>query len=188
MLLWRLILGPILIAALVGLCWLDYRAAWPGAYLLPLAVVLSLAGAGELLSMWRRREAATQPLPWVIYGGTLVTVLAAGAPVWLPASWSGGPAVGQLGWLAIGLVASLLLAMTGEMRRYESPLTQPLPQGERSFPSATANLALSCLAVLYVGGLMGFLVQLRLLGLGVPGNNAHLGMLAARVDDHDRKT
>jgi phosphatidate cytidylyltransferase len=162
----RLILGTILAATLVGLCWLDYHASRPGIYLLPLAVVLSLASAGELLAMWRQKEASPQPLPWVVYGGTLLTVLAAGAPVWLPASWSGNSEVGSLGWLAIGLIASLLLAMIGEMRRFEGP------------GNATSNLALSCLAVMYAGGLMGFLVQLRLLGSGIPGNNARLGMLA----------
>ena len=56
--------------------------------------------------------------------------------------------------------------MVGELRRYDGP------------GNATTNLALSCLAVLYVGGLIGFLVQLRLLGLNVPGNSARLGMLA----------
>ncbi len=166
MLRWRFILGALFVAVLIGLCWLDYHASRPGIYLLPLAVVLSLASAGELLAMWRQKEASPQPLPWVVYSGTLVTVLAAGAPVWLPMSWSGGSTVGNLGWLAIGLIASLLLAMIGEMRRYDGP------------GNATSNLALSCFAVLYVGGLMGFLVQLRLLGSGTSGNHARLGMLA----------
>ncbi|MCI0491894.1 MAG: phosphatidate cytidylyltransferase, partial [Planctomycetes bacterium] len=160
----RLILGPLFVAALVGLCWLDFHAVRPGTYLLPLAMVLGLLGAGELLTMFRRRVTRAQPLAWVVYGGTLLTVLAAGAPAWLPADWHGGEAVGRLGWLAMGLVASLLLAMIGEMQRYEGP------------GQATENLALSCLAVLYVGGLTGFLVQLRLLGLDVPGNDAKFGM------------
>ena len=166
MLLWRLILGPLMIAALVGLCWLDYHAARPGSYLLPLAAVLSLAGAGELLAMWQRRADMPQPLPWVVYAGTLLTVLAAGAPVWMPNDWNGGGTLGSLGWLAIGLVLSLLLAIIGEMRQYDGS------------GNATTRLALCALAILYVGGLMGFLVQLRLLGIHVPGNNARLGMAA----------
>lgn len=161
----RLILGTIFVTALVGLCWLDYHASRPGIYLLPLAVVVSLAGAGELLAMWRR-NGKTLPLPWDVYAGTLITVLAAGAPAWMPASWNGGTTVGQLGWLALGLGVSLLLAMVGELRRYVGP------------GNATATFSLACLAILYVGGLTGFLVQLRMLGLDVPGNNARLGMLA----------
>ncbi|MEX0642227.1 MAG: phosphatidate cytidylyltransferase [Pirellulales bacterium] len=162
----RLILGTIFVAALVALCWLDYHASRPGIYLLPLAVVLSLAGAGELLAMWRQHGEKPQPLPWVVYSGTLITVLAAGTPVWLPPSWNGGSTIGQLGWLAIGLAVSLLLAIVGEMRRYDRP------------GNATTSLALTCFTVLYVGGLTGLLVQLRLFGLNVPSNNARLGMLA----------
>jgi hypothetical protein len=48
MLRWRLLLGTVFITALVGLCWLDYHASWPGIYLLPLALVVSLLGASEL--------------------------------------------------------------------------------------------------------------------------------------------
>ena len=159
MLRWRLILGTVFVAALAGICWLDYQAARPGIYLLPLAVALSLACARELLAMWQRRADGPKPLPWVVYGGTLITVLAAGSPAWLPSAWRGGSVVGNLGWLAIGLVASLLLAMIGAIRRYEGR------------ENATSNLAYACLAVMYVGGLMGFMVQLRLL-------DARVGMLA----------
>lgn len=164
MLRWRLILGTVIVAALVGLCWLDYQAARPGVFLLPLAVVLSLVGAGELLAMFRQR--GHEPLAWVVYCGTLVTVLAAGAPVFVPSGWIGGVAVGRLGWLAIGLAAGMSLAIIGELRRYESP------------GSATMNLALSTFAVLYVGGLMGFLVQLRLLRGGPWGIDGRWGIFA----------
>jgi phosphatidate cytidylyltransferase len=155
-----------MVAALVVLCWLDYHATQPGIYLLPLAILLGLAGVSELLTMWQQRENRTQPLAWVVYTGTLITILAAGSPVWIPTDWSGGITVGNLGSLALGLVASLLLAMIGELQRYEKP------------SNATSNLAFTCLAVLYVGGLVGFMVQLRLLGAGVPGNSARYGMLA----------
>ena len=61
MLRWRLILGAVFIGALIVLCWLDHRAALRGSYLLPLALVVSLLGAGELLEMFRKR--GHQPLP-----------------------------------------------------------------------------------------------------------------------------
>jgi phosphatidate cytidylyltransferase len=159
MLIWRLTLGPIFIAALAGLCWLDLVAARPGMYLLPLAVVLALAAAVELLAMFRKR--GNKPLPWAVYGGTLLTVLAAGMPVlWQPLSYAGPLA--PLAGLAIGLAAGLVLVVVGEMRRYESP------------GQATMNLALSTFAILYAGGLIGFLVALRLFD----GGDGRRGMVA----------
>lgn len=162
MLRWRLILGTILIAALVGLCVLDYHAAWPGIYLLPLAIAASLLGAGELLAMFRKR--GHEPLSWTTYAGTLLTVLSAGAPGLLPGDYLNN-SFGKLGWLAIGLAAALLIAIVGELRRFESP------------GRSTIQLALASFAILYVGGLMGFIVQLRLLGTETQNAGA-LGMLA----------
>jgi phosphatidate cytidylyltransferase len=148
---WRLIFGTLFVAALAGLCWLDVRAARPGVFLLPLAIAVSLAGAGELLALFRQRDSRSLPLPWVVLGTVLITVVAAGGPAFAPVTWQSG-AVGQLGWLAMGLAAALLWACIAELIRYESP------------GQATSNLALAALAIVYVGGLMGFLVQLRLLG------------------------
>ena len=164
MLRWRFILGTLFIAALIGLCWLDYHAARPGAFLLPLATLLSLAGAGELLAMFGKR--GHDPSPSVVYGGTLVAVLLAGAPVYLPHSWSNSATVGRLGWLALGLAAGFAMAVVAELKRYESP------------GRSITNLALSCLAILYVGGPVGFMVQLRLLDGGPWGNDGQWGMLA----------
>jgi phosphatidate cytidylyltransferase len=166
MLRWRLILGTLIIAALVGLCILDYRARWPGIYLLPVAVALSLFGAGELLAMFRKL--GHQPLAWTTYGGTLITVLFAGAPGLLPSSYVSASS-GQLGWLAIGLAAALLIAIVGELLRYESP------------GQTTVQLALASFAIIYAGGLMGFIVQLRLLGAGPqhrPGMLALVSLIA----------
>src|SRR5690606_1056933 len=146
------------------LCWLDYRADRPGVFLLPVAVVLSLLGVGELLAMLRQR--GDEPRAWVVYVGTLITVVAAGVPGFLPSGWLPGPAVGRLGWLAIGLTAGLLVAVVGELRRFAAP------------GRATTDLALSCFAILYVGGLMGFAIQLRILDGGPPESAGRWGMLA----------
>jgi phosphatidate cytidylyltransferase len=164
MLRWRFILGAVFIAALVGLCWLDYHAAPPGIILLPLAVLLALAGAGELLGMFRKR--GNSPPPWVIYGGTLITVLLAGAPVYTPDAWSNSETVGRVGWLAMGLIAGFGIAVVAELRRFAG-------NGR-----LTTDLGVSCLAILYIGGLMGFMVQLRLLRGGPWGNDGRWGMLA----------
>ena len=164
MLIWRFVLGFLFIALLAGLCWLDYHASRPGVFLLPLAAVLSLAGAGELLAMFRKRGSAPSPL--AVYGGTLLTVLIAGAPAFVPRSWSSSAIVGQLGWLAIGLAAGFAMAVIAELKSYDAP------------GRSTTSLALSCLAILYVGGLMGFMVQLRMLQGGPGGNDGRWGMLA----------
>jgi phosphatidate cytidylyltransferase len=163
MLRWRLILGALFIALLVGLCVLDFRAQRPGTYLGPLAVLLSLVGANELMGMFRK--GGHDPLAWVVYAGTFVTVVIAGAPAYLPDSWLQSP-IGRLGWLATGLAAGLLLAMIGELIRYESP------------GRAVSNLSLESFAIFYMGGLMGFLIQLRLLGGGPFGDDGRWGMLA----------
>ena len=163
MLRWRLILGTLLVAALVMLCWLDYRVTRPGAFLLPVALMLSWVGVVELLEMFEKR--GRRPLAWAMYVGVLVTVLLAGIPVWWPAA-TNGPAVGRLGWLALGLGGGLLIAMFGELQRYDGRW------------HSTINVGLLAFAFLYLGGMMGFIVQLRLLDGGPWGNDGRWGMLA----------
>jgi phosphatidate cytidylyltransferase len=67
--------------------------------------------------------------------------------------------------LALGLAASVIVVMIGELWRYGSP------------GRSTVQLALAGFAILYVGGLMGFIVQLRLLGANTQ-HGSRLGMLA----------
>jgi len=164
MLRWRLTFGAIFIASFVGLCWLDYRAPVPGIVLLPIALILAVLGCGELLAMYRLR--GLNPLSWGIYGGVIVVVLAASLPGLLPSSWSDNATLGHLGWLAIGLIAALMLVVIGELARF------------RSAGQATSNLSLAVFAILYVGGLVGFMVQLRILGGKPWGTDGRWGMLA----------
>jgi phosphatidate cytidylyltransferase len=153
----------VLIAAFAGLCWLDWRASRPGIVLLPLAIVAALLAAGELLAMFRKK--GHDPLAWVVYGGVLLTVLAAAAPG-LVRSDVFREFVPALGWLLFGLTLSLGLAIVAELRRYDGS------------GRATVNLSLSIFTVMYVGGLIGFLIQLRLLGVGPWENDGRYGMLA----------
>ena len=161
MLRWRLILGTLFIAALVMLCWLDYSVGRPGAFLLPLALMLSWLGVVELLEMFEKR--GRLPLPWAMFAGVLGCVLLAGMPVFWPAA-SGS--IGRLGWLAIGLGFGLLVSMIGELQRYDGRW------------HSTINLGMLSFAVLYLGGMMGFIVQLRMLGGQPWGTDGRWGMLA----------
>lgn len=161
MLRWRLILGPLIVGLLTALCWADLHSAYPGAWLLPLAVLLCVLATEELLSLLR--TTGKTPAPWSIYLGSLLPVLAASMPV----AWKVYPAdcpVGRVGWLACGLVAGLLVTLLGEMRQFIEP------------GKSIENLSAAALSILYVGGLLGFLVQLRL--LPVAGDVAHGGMFA----------
>lgn len=163
MLVWRLTLGTLFVAILAGLCWLDIGAPRPGMYLWPLAICLGLLGASELLAMFRAR--GQLPNQWVVYGGIAIVLISAGMPIVVTSPPRGASTI-QLGWLAIGIAAALLLAAIAALRRYPS-------SGQ-----ATTDLALELFAVLYLGGLIGFLVQLRLLGINFAADRGQLGMLA----------
>jgi phosphatidate cytidylyltransferase len=163
MLRWRLLFGAVFIAALVLWCWLDAMVTRPGAFLLPLALMLSWLGAEELLDMLNKR--GRYPLPWVVYAGTLLTVFLSGMPVIWPEAVDQG-SIGGLGWLTIGLASGLLMAFFGELQRYGGHW------------HSTLNLGLSMLVITYVGGLMGIMVQLRLLISPEGGTDGRLGMLA----------
>jgi phosphatidate cytidylyltransferase len=160
---WRLILGVLLAAALVAVCWLDSVVTRPGAFLLPVALMLGWMAVVELLEMLNQR--GRKPLAWTMYCGVLLAILAAGMPVLWPAAVAAYPLAG-LGWLAIGLAAAFLLSLVGELSRYDGRW------------HSTINLGLSAFAILYVGGLMGFIVQLRLIDNGPTSRDGQFGMLA----------
>jgi phosphatidate cytidylyltransferase len=163
MLRWRLILGVLSVAALAIVCWLDSVVARPGAFLLPLALMLSWVAVVELLEMFNQR--GRKPLAWTLYVGVLLSVLLAGMSVFWPQSVAGNRFAG-LGWLAIGLIVALLLAIIGEFRRYDGRW------------HTTINLGLAAFTILYVGGLMGCIVQLRVVGADAMASDGRVGMLA----------
>lgn len=152
MLRWRLLLGTIFIATIVALCWLDFYAVRPGSYLFPLALVLGLASAGEVIWLLSGRD--LKPHAGAIYAGNLL-VLASNA---VPLFWSpvGSPEsdrpLERLAWPALALAIATIGAFLGEMRRYEKP------------GSVMVNLSLAVMSFVYVGFFFSFLVQLRMLG------------------------
>lgn len=166
MLRWRLILGVLLIAVLTALCWLDVRAERPGIWLLPLALPIGVLATQELLHLLGAK--GLRPHAATVYVATMLPIVGACAPLLWPDSFLVGP-VGRLGWIAAGVAAGLLWAIAGEMRRYTAP-SNTLP-----------NLAAAAISILYVGGLLGFMIQLRLLpvfgDLGKGGMLALLSML-----------
>jgi phosphatidate cytidylyltransferase len=156
---WRLIIGSALVALLLGLCWLDVRAEWPGVYLFPLALVLCVLGTDELVAMFR--AVGHKPHRVATIGATLTALLGACIPIAWPENAIAG---GAMAYLALGLAAGLMIVLITELVHYTAP------------GKSINQLAMSSFAVLYLGGMLGFLVQLRLLPLG--GNLAGGGMLA----------
>ncbi len=152
MLRWRLSLGALLIAAMVGLCWLDYRAATPGVWLLPVAAMLTILAGGEVLHL--AASAGLRPAGWTVYLGNLLLL----AAVWVPQVCGGTARAGVLpepsDWLLLALGVVILLAFAGEMLRFRQP------------EGVLANLAAAVFALVYVGLMFGFLVQLRM-GWGI---------------------
>ncbi|TWU28524.1 phosphatidate cytidylyltransferase [Bythopirellula polymerisocia] len=158
MLRWRLIIGTVLVCLLLGLCWLDAHAKQPGIYLFPLVAAISLLATAELIRMFR--ALGYDPLSWALQAGTLLAVLGACVPI----AWQVPDSpVGSLGFLAGGMIAGLVVNIVAEMLRYRQP------------GKTIMRIALASFTVLYLGGLLGFLVQLRL--LPVDGNVSLGGML-----------
>lgn len=147
----RLIFGSIVVSLLVALCWLDSTTARPGVFLAPLALLFCGLATSELLAMLR--TSGSKPIPGTTVLGALLPVAASCTPL----AWDEYPEdcpVGRLGWLACGLAAGLVLALVSEFVRRRDP--------DASAGAVLSNLSGAALALLYLGGLISFLVQLRI--------------------------
>lgn len=160
MLRWRLISASLVITLVVVLCWLDASAARPGIYLAPLALLLCGLATRELLAMLR--TSGSTPLKGTAMLGTMLPVLVSCAPI----AWKVYPEdcpVGRLGWLSCGMTAGLTLALFGEFTRRRA--------ADAPLGTALTDLSNSVLILMYIGGLLSFLVQLRVtpfIGYDVP--------------------
>jgi phosphatidate cytidylyltransferase len=145
MLRWRLLLGALIIAALVVLCWLDNRAtAMPGAWLLPVAIAAALLATKEVLDL--AAVAGMRPLRWTVYAGNALLVVIPWSIVLKP-SWQVP--------LLFALAVAVLLVFLGEMWRYRKP------------GGNTANLAMGVFSLVYIGLMLSFAVQMRIVcGIG----------------------
>lgn len=149
----RVLSGSVLLAGLLGLLYADgrYAQAWPGACLLPCAILLSHLMARELLGLWH--DCADRPRAGPLYVGVSLPVLLAAAAPW----WTLATAPGAGRWpdnsvdgAAAGVLLAIIVMFACEMRRYQQP------------GRATARLARSTLALVYAGWSVSFLVSLRL--------------------------
>lgn len=157
MLRWRLLLGAVLIAALVGLCWLDSTQALGaprGLWLFFLALVASLLASGELLWLFAGR--GLRPSAGALYLGNFLIVASNGVPLFWLESTDGSQ--DRLGWPMMAFAAALIGTFLVEMARY------------RAAGESTERLSLAVLAYAYVGLLLSFLVQLRAIQ-PVPGTD-----------------
>jgi phosphatidate cytidylyltransferase len=158
MLRWRLILGTLIIAALIGLCWLDYYATIPGLWLMPIAIVATVLATKELLDL--AALAQLRPLRWTVYCGNLLLVTSSWATMlWF--DWAGvfldklKPTPFLFVSVVLALIVSVLLVLFGEMICYQKP------------GGNTANIATGVFALVYVGLMLCLAVQMRIIwGLG----------------------
>jgi phosphatidate cytidylyltransferase len=167
MLRWRLLLGAVFIGALVGLCWLDVHQALgapPGAWLFPLALLLSLGASGEMLELVGRSD--EKPIGWIVCVGNLAIVASNGVSLAWPSSFGSASPIERLGWPLITLTISMLVAFCGEMARYAVP------------GRVVVRIGLSALSFIYVGVLLSFVVQLRLVGSNLTGMTALVSLIA----------
>lgn len=172
MLRWRIPLAVLFVAILAAICYADAQAARPGIFLAPLAVLLAGLATGEMLRLFRGAGTAGQASSdnRLIYPATLLPVLLSCAPL----AWNQYPEdcpIGRLGWLVLGLLAGLLVIILREMKSFNAA-------GE-----SITQLGLGSLAVLYVGGLFGVIVQLRLISesAALPGGRRGLVALLSMI-------
>ena len=145
MLRWRLLLGFSIIAALVGLCWLDHLApAWgwfPGVFLLPVGALFVLLASSELIGMLE--AGGMKPCKGIVYAGNLLLF----ASAWLPAAWTGISTLIRTPELTPDAFAGMLVVFWGcifaaflvNIGRYEKP------------GGHLANLAATVFALSYLG-------------------------------------
>jgi phosphatidate cytidylyltransferase len=151
---WRVVLGIVIVAILVGMAWLDYLAEvrWPaiprGMWLLPVAVFFTVTATREALHL--AAAGGMRPVPWAVYCGNLLVVLSG----WLPPVISGGPdtpvPAARAGWPLLALAVGAMLVFVSEMHRYERP------------GGVTVNVAAAVFTLVYVGLMLSFAVQLRM--------------------------
>lgn len=159
MLRWRLALGILIVAVLVGLCWLDHKAPLPGMCLFPLLVAGLWMATGEVLDM--AQAGGIRPIRWTVYASNVLVVSVAwgsslyfffpfGRTPEMSGYFSANYPASTSNWILLALASGVILILLAEMRRYERP------------GGVTVNVAAAVFAVVYLGTLLTFLIQLRM--------------------------
>ena len=169
MLRWRLLSSAIVLTVLLSLATLDFQRALvgvAGTWLLPAYLLVALLAARETLNLASLRE--FRPVRWPVYLGTCALALAPCLPIfcgWVNGAYhltSGAATTAeyidnafwndrewQFGLFLAALTFSALLVFLAEMRRYRQPGT------------ASVNVALSLMCLVYIGVLWSFIPLLR---------------------------
>ena len=153
MLRWRLLSASIIISLLLGFIFLDYHRLGDtptGLWMIPLLLVVTTLATSEALTLLKSGN--LEPVPWAVYGGTLMVVMGSLLPIFYELSGSVYPPdcpFGQLGWATIMTGTALIVLFVSEMLRYEQP------------GRVIMHVASGLLAVVYVGLLASFLIALR---------------------------
>jgi phosphatidate cytidylyltransferase len=159
MLRWRITLGVFFSALIAALCWADAHAEIPGTWLLPLVVVIALLATDELSRMLAARASSSFGI--VTYTGNVAIVLATGASHWCSCVGDDSRS-----WPALALAGAMIAAFAEEVLRYREPARQ------------TERLAATALALVYIGLLLSFAVQLRFVE---PVGTIGLGAIASLI-------
>jgi len=158
---WRLLSSAIVLTVLLSLATLDFQRAIfgvAGTWLLPVYLLVSVLATREILNLVSLRE--FRPVPWPIYLGTFAISLSPCGPIlmgWM--NWASSTSnIDTAGWntpanqvavLVAALTLATIIVFLAEMRRYRQPGT------------ASVNVALSLLALVYIGVLWSFVPLLR---------------------------
>ncbi len=158
MLRWRLGLGILIVAVLIGLCWLDHISPLNGMCLFPLLVVGLWMATGEVLDL--AQVGGIRPIRWTVHVSNLLVISVAwGSALYfdlldkspeMSGYFSVNYPASTSNWILLALAAGVMLILLAEMRRYERP------------GGVTINVAAAVFAVVYLGVLLTFLIQLRM--------------------------
>ena len=152
----RLATSAVLLTVVFGLIYLDYRFPKGGLYLMPLLLFFAIGTAIDVTRLWLQAGHWVRPLTARV--GVGIVVLTSCLPLLWTLSGNPYPAdcvVGRLGWIAIGSVLALALALAVEMYQFEPDTSH-----------AASHVMSTAFVVLYVGIPMALLVAIR--GMGSP--------------------
>lgn len=144
----RLIGAAATILPILLLLWLDdqYNFGFPGTWLMPLAVLVCLVAAGEMVHLIRSAKQL------VTMGDALLATASVAVFSTVPAWTDVKPdcPMGTWGWFGIGAFGALVVTLLREVHRFREP-------GE-----STSRIAMSLWACFYVTIPLAFLINLRL--------------------------